>query len=61
LEDEGWAPYFWLPLHDEMVLEVPEDRADEGAQALTDLMSTEVLGIPMPAEGEVIGTRWRGL
>jgi DNA polymerase I len=61
LEDEGWAPYFWLPLHDEMVLEVPEDRADEGAQALTDLMSTEVLGISMPAEGEVIGTRWRGL
>jgi hypothetical protein len=44
-----------------MVLEVPEDRADEAAQALTDLMSTEVLGVPIPAEGEVIGTRWRGL
>jgi DNA polymerase-1 len=61
LEDAGWADTFWLPLHDEMVLEVPEDRADEAAQALTDLMSTEVLGVPIPAEGEVIGTRWRGL
>jgi DNA polymerase-1 len=61
LEDAGWAPYFWLPIHDEMVLEVPEDRADEAANALTELMSTEVLGISIPAEGEVIGTRWRGL
>jgi DNA polymerase-1 len=61
LEDAGWAPYFWCPLHDEMVMEVPEDRADEGAQALTDLMTTEHKGIIIPAEGEVIGTRWRGL
>lgn len=61
LEDAGWAPYFWLPIHDEMVLEVPEDRGEEAAKALTEHMSTEVLGVPIPAEGEVIGHRWRGL
>lgn len=61
LEDEGWAPYFWLPIHDELVMEVPEDRAEEAADALTRLMSTEVLGVPIPAEGEVVGTRWKGL
>ena len=61
LEDAGWAPYFWLPIHDEMVLEVPEDRADEACAALTEHMTTEVLGIEVPAEGEVVGTRWRGL
>jgi DNA polymerase-1 len=61
LEDEGWAPYFWLPIHDELVMEVPEDLAEKGCDALTRLMSTELLGVPIPAEGEVVGIRWRGL
>ena len=61
LEDAGWAPYFWLPIHDELVMEVPEDRAGDACTALTECMTTEVLGIVVPAEGEVVGTRWRGL
>lgn len=61
LADEGWAPYFWLPIHDEMVMEVPEERAEEGCEALTRLMTTEVKGIVIPAEGEVVGKRWKGL
>ena len=61
LADAGWADSFWMMLHDELVLEVPEDRAQEAADALTRHMTTEVLGVPIPAEGEIIGTRWRGL
>ena len=61
LADAGWAPYFWLPIHDELVMEVPEDRADEACAALTSLMTTTVEGIEVPAEGEVVGYRWRGL
>lgn len=61
LADAGWAPYFWLPIHDELVMEVPEDRAEEGCVALTELMTTTVLGMEIPAEGEIIGTRWKGL
>lgn len=61
LEDAGWGRYIWLPIHDEAVLEVPEDRADEGCGAMTELMSTELDGIEIPAEGEIIGKRWRGL
>ena len=61
LADAGWGDYFWLPIHDELVMEVPEDRADEACSALTELMSTEVAGISIPAEGEVVGTRWKGL
>lgn len=61
LADAGWADYFWLPIHDELVMEVPEDRAEEACAALTECMSTEVLGVPVPAEGEIIGRRWKGL
>lgn len=61
LEDAGWGEAIWLPIHDELVLEVPEDRAEEAAAALTEHMTTTVKGIVIPAEGEVIGPRWRGL
>jgi DNA polymerase-1 len=61
LEDAGWAPYFWLPIHDELAMEVPEDRAEEGCAALTEHMTTTILGVEVPAEGEIIGTRWKGL
>lgn len=61
LAGAGWAPYFWLPVHDEMILEVPEDREDEAAAALTEHMATEIRGVPITATGEIIGKRWRGL
>lgn len=61
LADEGWADYFWLEMHDELLMEVPEDRAEEAAEALTRCMSTELRGVPIPAEGEVLGSRWHGL
>lgn len=63
LADAGWADTFWLPVHDELVLEVPEDRADEAQDALTEHMSTTVPGTTMalPAQGELIGARWTGL
>jgi len=61
LADAGWAEFFWLPIHDELVMEVPEERADEACAALTEHMTTEVLGVPIPAEGEIVGKRWRGL
>lgn len=61
LADAGWADTFWLPVHDEMVLEVPEDRAEMAADALTEHMTTELYGVPIPATGEVLGTRWGSL
>lgn len=61
LAEAGWRDTFWLPLHDELILEVPEDRADAACEALTEHMSTRVLGVDIPATGELVGTRWRGL
>jgi DNA polymerase I len=67
LEDAGWGQYLWLPVHDELVLQVPVDRAEEAAAALTEHMTTTLDGygvrvpVLVPAEGEIIGERWRGL
>jgi DNA polymerase-1 len=67
LEDAGWGPSIWLPVHDELVLQVPEDRAEDAAAALTEHMTTTLDGygvrvpVLVPAEGEIIGNRWRGL
>ena len=61
LAEQGYGDWLWLPIHDELVLEVPEDDADFACRMLGDCMTTEVKGIEIPAEGEVVGTRWRGL
>ena len=58
LADNGWGSHFWLPLHDELVMEVPEDRAEEACSALTKHMTFEFGDIEIPAEGEIIGKRW---
>lgn len=61
LAEEGWGDTIWLTIHDEALLEVPEDRAEEARLALGECMTTTLKGIVVPAEGEVVGTRWRGL
>lgn len=54
----GWSDWIWLPVHDELVLEVPEDKAEGVAEELGGLMHSEVNGVPITATGEVVGERW---
>lgn len=61
LEDAGWGQNIWLPIHDEIVMHVPEHLAEKGCKAMTEIMSTSLRGVEIPAEGEIIGTRWKGL
>jgi DNA polymerase-1 len=58
LADAGWADCFWLPVHDELVLQVPEDQAERAADEMTILMSTKLRNVELPAKGEIIGKRW---
>lgn len=60
LEDWGYADYLWLPIHDELVLEVPEDRAEEFCGILERAMYCEIGSIPLTATAKVIGKRWGG-
>jgi DNA polymerase-1 len=66
LAEMGLGSKIWLPVHDEIVLEVPEDKAETAAQMLGEAMTMHLPGgykvdVPFPATGEVIGARWKGL
>lgn len=58
LEDEGWGEALWLPVHDELILEVDEADAEEAIKVLEQAMHAELLGIELTATAKIIGTRW---
>lgn len=58
LEDRGWGDTIWLPIHDEIVLEVDEGAAEEALTVLAESMFCQFGDIEVPAEPEIIGTRW---
>lgn len=50
-----------LPIHDEVLLEVPAEDARDCARLAVQMMteaSEEVIGRPIPASGRVLGDRW---
>jgi hypothetical protein len=48
----------WLVIHDEIILDVPEDQAQAACTALEAAMSTTFLGAPITAEAKIFGPRW---
>lgn len=60
LDDAGWSEYLYLPIHDELILEVPEHMADAAVEALEAAMYAEVRGVKMTATAKIIGRRWSG-
>lgn len=61
LLDNGWGDFLWLVIHDEIILQVPEERAADAAKALETAMNMTFRGVPITAEAEVLGTRWGAL
>lgn len=58
LEDAGLSEYMLVPIHDEVLFQVPADRADEFAERVADVMGSVFLGVPITAEAEILGTAW---
>ncbi|OBA40769.1 DNA polymerase [Gordonia sp. 852002-51296_SCH5728562-b] len=56
--DPDLGPGLVMPIHDELLVQVDEGRAEELLARLVELMSTTVRGIPIPAEGTLHGPRW---
>lgn len=56
--DPDLGPGIAMPIHDELLVQVPADRAEELMARLEQLMSTDVGIIPVPAEGSIHGRRW---
>lgn len=61
LRAAGWGDYLWLVIHDEILLMVPAELADEACKALEAAMNTTFLGVPILAEAEIRGERWMPL
>lgn len=57
-----WAlalgPYIRLPVHDEVVMSVPADQAEEIMRTVKGAMSTTFKGIPIATETNILGERW---
>lgn len=58
LEDAGFGEYMLLPIHDEVLFQVPADRAEEMAEQIAAAMATTFKGVPITAEAKVLGERW---
>lgn len=52
----------WLTLHDEIIIEVPADQAEQARRDLESIMNHDkhpVLGIPIRAKATILGPAWR--
>lgn len=58
LQEQGFSEYMLVPIHDEVLFQVPADQADEFAERITEVMGSVFLGLPITAEAEVLGTTW---
>ena len=56
--DEFGVDSLWLFVHDEVILQVPEEDAEKVAQRVGELMTTVFFGVPIEADAEVVGIRW---
>ncbi|MEV7624270.1 DNA polymerase [Actinoplanes sp. NPDC089786] len=57
---DGWHPFLWAIIHDEIVLQVPAGDAEDAKRALEQAMTTSFRGVPIEADAEIIGSRWGG-
>lgn len=58
LYDEGLGEYLLLPVHDEIVGQVPEADATEIAAEVTRIMTRPFQGVPLTATADVTGRSW---
>jgi DNA polymerase-1 len=59
MHDAGLGPMLRLPIHDEILLSVPKEDAEEVARTVTKIMSTDLEGCPITATAEILpGHSW---
>ena len=60
IDSSGLGEYMRLPIHDECLLEVPEDMAEEALKTVADCMSDEsAYRVAIHADGKVMDYRWQ--
>ena len=61
LEDAGLDEYLLLPLHDEYVLQLPAEDANELVAEIARCVRSELGGVPLPVECTVAGRSWASI
>lgn len=59
MTDAGLGDSLRLLVHDEVVLSVPREEAETACRIVDECMNTEFLGVPITAQAEIMGDRWR--
>jgi DNA polymerase-1 len=60
LDKAGFTPYLRLPIHDEILAEVPEERAKGASEKIARIMEEELYGVLIASDAEVLGKSWGG-
>ena len=60
LDKAGFTPYLRLPIHDEILAEVPEGLAKGAAEKIARIMEEELYGVLIASDAEVLGKSWGG-
>ncbi|AJD82462.1 DNA polymerase I [Mycobacterium phage Sheen] len=61
LHDAGFTPYLRLPIHDEILASVPEQRAEWGAERIGELMTEQMGAVTIGTDPEVGSRSWGSL
>lgn len=60
LDEKGFTPWIRLPIHDEILLEAPEDKAEAAADFIAGVMEAVFESVNIEADAEVYGKSWGG-
>lgn len=58
LHQKGFTPYLRLPVHDELILSVPSEKAEWGASKVASIMAEDFQGVHVGTDKEVYGKSW---
>lgn len=58
LEDAGLSEYMLLPIHDEIIFQVPRAEAEALRERIAEVMATVLDDVPITTEAVILGARW---
>lgn len=61
LHQAGFTPYLRLPIHDEILASLPQERAEWGANRIAELMAEQMGPVHIGTDAEVGGRSWGSL
>lgn len=61
LHDAGFTPYLRLPIHDEILASIPEDKCKWGAKRIAEVMAQDIGEVHIGTDAEIGGRSWGSL